>query len=624
MNKIRLLVSFFLLVAFSLGLSAQTELPMSLGAYAGLNFNMHTPQFTLDKNTRVFDQNKTTVGANLGAIGNYPINDNFIFTGRIGYNGLGGTLDSKMADTTLEGNLHYIEIMPAIIFSKLIPVKNLYLLGGLEFGIPVSNNYTINRINKELPDNSFRMALAAGFGYSAKIGKGAYLIPELSFRLPLTDVSSNSQFKSWNVPQLRIGISLCFSLKDDEKPVERDDKNFLDVGFAEVKYYDDDGISYPLKKIKTEDIQYTELFPLVPYVFFEESKSQPNGKFQILQQEGKTGEFDMAQLAPDAIAINSRTLDIIGTRMNLQANSEMTITGTNDNKIEKTDAELAGKRAEFTKNYLISTYKIKPDRIKTIATGLPAKPSAVTIPDGIKENRRIELSSVDKRLLEPILIEKERQSIATPNLIEFVPKIDCSDSITSWHLEIYQGSKKIRDFFGTGKPASVKFNVLPDELSAGNIPLDYSIKATSINGLSKSTGGSVPVEHFSFTRKKTEDLPDKTISKFSLILFDFDKADISQPDKETIDKYIISAIKYNSIVHIYGYTDRSGDEGYNKKLAERRCLAVKEYIYSKIKPQQFELHGVGESEMIFDNENPVGRQLSRTVQVFIITPKELK
>jgi outer membrane protein OmpA-like peptidoglycan-associated protein len=106
-----------------------------------------------------------------------------------------------------------------------------------------------------------------------------------------------------------------------------------------------------------------------------------------------------------------------------------------------------------------------------------------------------------------------------------------------------------------------------------------------------------------------------------LVLFDFDKAEVSPADMEIIDKYILPAIKFNSTVQVYGYTDRIGDEEYNRKLAERRATAVSNIIKQKKKDVKIETFDVGEKVLIFDNDTPVGRHLSRTVQVIVTTPK---
>jgi outer membrane protein OmpA-like peptidoglycan-associated protein len=322
------------------------------------------------------------------------------------------------------------------------------------------------------------------------------------------------------------------------------------------------------------------------------------------------------------LIINSKTLDVLGSRLKEINNAELTITGTNDNKGEKKDKSLSLKRAEFAKEYIIKNFEINPDRINVKGVGLPEKASSSNIADGIEENRRIEFSSSNPKLLEPIILQSENQRLADPNLIEFVPYAESTDSIIKWKFEVYQGSKLLRTFDGTDEIKPIQWVIYPNELMNKQVPVDYNFTAETNRGIKKSANGTIPTEYYSITRKKSEDLPDKTISKYSLILFDFDKFDISDKDLSTINEYIIPAIKYNSIVKIYGYTDRIGEEKYNTKLAEKRALKVKEILESKVKSANFEVVGVGEGNFIYDNDLPTGRQLSRTVQVYVITPKQ--
>jgi outer membrane protein OmpA-like peptidoglycan-associated protein len=54
----------------------------------------------------------------------------------------------------------------------------------------------------------------------------------------------------------------------------------------------------------------------------------------------------------------------------------------------------------------------------------------------------------------------------------------------------------------------------------------------------------------------------------------------------------------------------------------KRAMNVMELLQSKNQSAKFESYGVGKNVEIYDNNTPVGRMLSRTVQVYVITPKE--
>ena len=96
----------------------------------------------------------------------------------------------------------------------------------------------------------------------------------------------------------------------------------------------------------------------------------------------------------------------------------------------------------------------------------------------------------------------------------------------------------------------------------------------------------------------------------------------SDQDKQIIDKYVIPSISANSTIQIYGYTDKIGDEDYNKNLATRRADNVRKYLEGKVKNVNYETYSIGESVLIFNNNLTTGRQLSRTVQIYVITPKK--
>ncbi len=606
------------------------EFPFLIGPNVNLNLNMHSPNGIRIQNQDVnlnFNDNAISPDFSVGLLGLFPLSNNFVLAPRIGYNRLNGELTEQNTNSKLNTSLDYFEISPVLQFHNLFGNNGLYFLAGLEAGIPISKNYTINNQNEQqIPDIATRLAGAIGIGYAIPLSETIFLIPEASYRIPFTKVSTselqNQYFKDWQVPQIRAGLSLVFGPKKESKIVPKDEPPVaLNVGFKEIRAYDRAGNIQPVNNIRVEDIQYTELFPLIPYVFMEQNQSQPSPRSQFLIEKSQRGEFRISTLEPDAIRINNRTLDIIGSRMSENPNSDLTITGTLDGKDEMKNRELAMQRADFVKNYLVNNFNINPQRINTRSIGLPAKPSSLNTEDGVEENRRVELSSSNPVIFEPILISSDNQRLAEPSIIEFVPLVETNDVISSWEFDISQSDKTLKRSNGSDIPPSFQWTIRPNELESKQIPVDYRLTVSTQRGVKKQVTGSIPVEYFSTSRKKTQDLPDKIISKYSLVLFDFDKADVSAADMEIIDKYVLPSIKFNSTVQIYGYTDRIGDEEYNRKLAERRANAVSNIIKQKKKDIKIETFGVGEKVLIFDNDTPVGRHLSRTVQVIVTTPK---
>ena len=113
MKKLLCFISAIAII-FSLSVSAQTErvVPPSLGIYAGLNVNMHSPDFIypIESNEMNFNNSATGFGGALGFTGFLPITNMFVLSGKIGYNGLGAMLSKD--DYELDASLNYIEISP--------------------------------------------------------------------------------------------------------------------------------------------------------------------------------------------------------------------------------------------------------------------------------------------------------------------------------------------------------------------------------------------------------------------------------------------------------------------------------------------------------------------------------
>jgi outer membrane protein OmpA-like peptidoglycan-associated protein len=645
MKKITLLLIFILIPfsgsLFSQGKSDQTK--MRVGVYGGLNINMHSPDINyIDSSSIIpsffFNENNNSLTGAGGLVFDYFLPSDDIISARLGYNAMGAdftnrqtALDGSQFDSKLETSVNYLEISGFYKNYSWIPVEKVHAMLGAEFGLPLSSTYTLTRENiddgsqeftksADIPSSSVRFALAFGVGYDIKLSKKMNLTPELTFRLPLTKVSGDNNFDTWSVPQLRMQVNLTFDLFDtDETP--DDPQPYLEVGFDEVRYYDNDGNFHPIENIRVEDIQYTELFPFVPYVFYSKDKSTPLPSAQAAEGKYQAGKFSLANVDPDAMQINNHTLDIIGMRMQEDPKTEITIHGTIDGLDEKGNETLSLERAEFAKNYLVDNFGINAQRINVRGGGKPELASTSNVPEGVEENRRIEISSSNKALLEPILIEKENQRIPEPNVIEFMPTAETSDTVIAWKLEITQAGEILRKFTGHGAIEPIQWVIIPNELKNSDLPIEYSFWAESLAGLDDVETGTIPVEYYSIIRKQSEELPDKTISKYSLMLFDFNKSEVSDMDMEIINRYILPQINFNSTVKIYGYTDNIGDASYNEKLAKKRAKAVMKVLKNKIPKAKYEAFGVGEKVEIYDNKTPVGRHLSRTVQIYVITPR---
>jgi outer membrane protein OmpA-like peptidoglycan-associated protein len=241
-------------------------------------------------------------------------------------------------------------------------------------------------------------------------------------------------------------------------------------------------------------------------------------------------------------------------------------------------------------------------------------------PDGIIENRRVELSSNVPDVLAPVLLTADNQRVANYDVIVFYPSVSDS-SIQSWTMNVTQAGRSLRTLNGSGRPQPIRWAMRANELSAAQVPVDYDLTLRRGEDDSVVVAGSIPVDYISSVRKKTENLPDKSIDKYSLILFDFDKATLGEENQRILEQMVLPSISAISKVSIVGYSDRIGNDDYNMKLSRERAESVRAFLQGRARDARFYTMGVGESTEVFSNNVPVGRQLSRTVQVIVETPR---
>ena len=113
-------------------------------------------------------------------------------------------------------------------------------------------------------------------------------------------------------------------------------------------------------------------------------------------------------------------------------------------------------------------------------------------------------------------------------------------------------------------------------------------------------------------------LGDKRIDRFSLILFDYDKSEITERQKEIINE-IKAKIKANSTVTITGFTDKTGEPSYNRKLALERATQAETLLGISDK-SRVTVKAADTNYELYDNDLPEGRSYSRTVRIIIETP----
>lgn len=367
--------------------------------------------------------------------------------------------------------------------------------------------------------------------------------------------------------------------------------------------------------------------PILNYVFFNENSfNLPSRYINIELKEANS--FNINNLYRDSILqIYYNVLNIVGKRMRDNPDANLTLIGCNsDYDKEKGNLELSEKRAKTIRDYLVNIWSIENRRIKIEKRNLPEKPSTpITENEKIEENRRVELYSDNPKILEPIFIEKiDRKS--NPPIVRFKVKIQSDVELDKWELIAFQDSIKNKNYFKYENKEFIK--VIDWKLSDNQKitpSLNESLKSKLIindvkGNLSTVNGNDLKIKINSIKdnkngngRTESED-DDYQYESYSLILFDFDKANIEKANLEVIN-FIKRRIKSNSEIEIFAYTDKTGNLEYNQNLAEQRGIAVRNSLGSK----NSIVKSIGSSILLFNNDLPEGRFYCRTVKINIKT-----
>jgi len=364
-----------------------------------------------------------------------------------------------------------------------------------------------------------------------------------------------------------------------------------------------------------EEIEVSESFPLLPYVFFKENSSDLNQT--AMKLNSNLNEFSMSNLTWETFEIYSNLLNIVAVRLKQYPNSKIKITGTNSNTgFEQNNLSLSRARAEAVRNHFVNNLGIPANRIELSHQNLPSKPSNPAIQDGIEENQRAEISSDNFEITAPVEL-KQIEKIANPPIVEFIPHIQSDLPIKNWTMTISQNEKTIRNFEGQDINKINRWIVGDNPIPEYESPIDVQFTFRDSLNNEFEINRKMNISQKTLKKKREEIQNDTVYQRYSLIVFDFDKAELDPSHKKILDK-IKNEIKFNSKVSIYGYADRTGTPEYNKDLANRRIEETVKYL--QINPANVSKYPIGSDELIYDNNTPQGRSYSRTVKIVIATP----
>ncbi|HYF04185.1 MAG TPA: OmpA family protein [Patescibacteria group bacterium] len=608
-------------------------------------------------------------GMSLGFVYQLPfLKDDLFINLRAGYNSLSAVL-TRIEQTTVTGNVpgefeHRLEAtLSSVSLEPLIGYrlfKNFSLQGGLSAGYLLQKGFhqreTIlspdngtflneqaryrNDSSGDIPNaQSMALGLVGGMSYTLPMNSSRTLLlsPELLFNYSLTDFVDGL---SWKGHAVRLGASIMYSpeaapatLPPKEEPVipvEPPPVIIAEAPPAAAKPQltamlsavgvDASGIEVPNVTLRVEEFLSTQMKPLLPYIFFKESSSEMPERYKRMSR-GEQSSFTIDKLGQlNTLETYYNLLNIVGRRLQDNPQAKLTLTGTNDNTLEKDGGQqLSAKRAEAVRDYLIQTWNIDTKRIAIETRDLPQKPSNTAEPDGLEENRRVELASDDWKILEPVITNDTLRQ-ANPPTLRIRPSAGAEAGLARWTIAVEQSpANLLKEFTGEGTlPPVLDWTIAEEQGRPFNNSSQLTVSLDVQDAASQSAIAqkvNVPMNFISLQTKRRERIADKEIDRFSLILFDFDKATLSTANQR-IAAMIKPYIKPASTVSVTGYTDRMGDATYNEQLSRQRAQASAQALQIK----NAQTAGLGESNLLYDNSLPEGRFYSRTVNIVIETP----
>lgn len=145
-------------------------------------------------------------------------------------------------------------------------------------------------------------------------------------------------------------------------------------------------------------------------------------------------------------------------------------------------------------------------------------------------------------------------------------------------------------------------------LAGGGVGLYMDTQEKKLRKRLEATGVSV-----------TRDGDSIVLNMPSNITFDVDQSDIKSDFYQVLNSVGLVLKEYDkTIIDVSGHTDSDGSDAYNQQLSERRAASVANYLVAQnLRPERFQVLGLGESRPIASNNTEDGKALNRRVEIRI-------
>jgi outer membrane protein OmpA-like peptidoglycan-associated protein len=662
---------------------AQSRRRFSVGIFAGANLNIHTANFLALPGDVGYNAtapnflNTTGVGFSGGVMADIPFSEVVSIGLRAGFGTFGsplqapepmriGVLSNNGTTTTfydaqfgrvLTPALNNAFVEPTIILSPFASVPDLRLHIGGRVGFYLSPTYTQverlitptdneavfgpvgltkerNQRSGAIPNvQALNLAAIAGVSYEfytmsdPKKESGFVIAPEIFFSYGVNPVVQNLV---WNVHQGRAGIAVRYMTAPPPPPPPPPPLPPVEpLVRAKVAAFgiDTNGVESPLVKVRVEEYVSRQLYPMLGFVFFDGNSSElPKKYVRYLKEAGSIDEefenFNNRFYRSDMMKVYYDLLNILGDRLKKKESIKITLTGCNDNNgPEANNMELSYKRALTVRDYLHENWEIDTSRMEIKVRNLPElATNSIDTLAGRQENRRVEITSSDPTLLDPLLVY-DTLSVCSLQKIRFQMDAVADAGYQSSRLEATQGRRQLKSYASDGKDSeSFMWNIAEEPGSMPNAEQDmeYRFVVTDKRGVSDDDGSAIPVEYVSVRKKRAEKVKDKQVDTYRLISFDFNSTGVGNNNSKIINEYINPYLTANSRISAIGYTDRLGGADVNQRLSDGRAKSVA----GALKTGKVTSLGVGARKPLYNNETPEGRFYNRTVEVRVETTIE--
>jgi outer membrane protein OmpA-like peptidoglycan-associated protein len=558
-------------------------------------------------------------------------------------------IDSPLVNVTQEVRLNAtILSLGADLFVKYPLTERFFLMGGPSLNYLLQRNATLNEVitspsfalypngtqtrsistGQIVNSTSILAAFTVGASYDVPLSQKVMLAPELTFSAPINSIRTDY---NWRILTIAFGAELKFDISPQPKmevvpppppPPPPVNKMTASVQISGVTT-DSAGIEHetPDPQIRVEEFERHEAYPALNYIFFDEDSSRIPSRYQVFNDSNDTKAFHVDSLSgKSTIEIYHDELNIIGNRLASNPSITATLTGTNSESAkEANDTSLALRRAVNVQQYLENVWQIDSSRITVESESLPSSPSSTATSDGSEENRRVEITSSDPSLLDPLSIETIDRTMNPPT-IRLRTTESSEIGLNKNTLILKQGDRILTSYRGPGPME--QWHPQPEDLPRTDSPFVATLDLTdSIGGTLEATD-TTKVSLITIRKKREERTQDKIIEHYNLITFNFDKSDLNDRSLRVVAE-IASSITPGTRILIRGYTDISGESAHNLELSQARASAVASALKQALGDQaasvSFETEGEGQNNLV-DNRLPEGRFLSRTVFVELQKP----